>query len=241
MRKDNKEKKQCSLDEEMLMWTSYRYCIGRHTYVSTLAQYIGQKYYGILSDEKLEFTAQDIRNCIYDVVSMGSGGVEFHYDHTIPEKDRNALSDLIEYINGNVQTEDDIAYVKQIRCYKESYRDDEPKKFSLTKELNGVRQQFFRIDIADLLEWHTLASLFDKKNHEMVTVRHTENGEVIEKQMECFKTWKKKYEETEGKPGYYTEVNMKWEECYIDVEHYIKGGHGTLIPEIIVKTEPKKN
>ena len=52
----------CSDFEEMLMWTSYRYCIGRHTYVITMADDIGKHYYNKLSKERKEFTAQDIRN-----------------------------------------------------------------------------------------------------------------------------------------------------------------------------------
>ena len=35
--KTKKQQEKCSMDEEMLMWTSYRYCIGRKTYVSSLA------------------------------------------------------------------------------------------------------------------------------------------------------------------------------------------------------------
>ena len=47
--------------EEMLMWTSYRYAIGRKTYVSCLSYEIPQHYYKKLSKEKREFTALDIR------------------------------------------------------------------------------------------------------------------------------------------------------------------------------------
>jgi hypothetical protein len=55
------ERERLSLDEEMLMWTSYRYCIGRKTYVTSLASYIGKKYYNLLSDERAEFTLKDIK------------------------------------------------------------------------------------------------------------------------------------------------------------------------------------
>ena len=54
MRKKSIEKEQCSLFEEMLMWTSYRYCIGRHTYVTSLAGEMAQHYYNRLSDESNE-------------------------------------------------------------------------------------------------------------------------------------------------------------------------------------------
>ena len=47
--------------EEMLMWTSYRYAIGRKTYVSCLSYEIPQHYYKKLSKERREFIANDIR------------------------------------------------------------------------------------------------------------------------------------------------------------------------------------
>ena len=46
----NTKKTQLSLDEEMLFWTSYRYCIGRHTYVNSLAEYMAKKYDGDLNN-----------------------------------------------------------------------------------------------------------------------------------------------------------------------------------------------
>ena len=42
--------KKLSLDDEMIFWTSYRYCIGRHTYVTSLADYMAKKYWDLLSD-----------------------------------------------------------------------------------------------------------------------------------------------------------------------------------------------
>ena len=59
MAKKKIDKEKLSINEEMLMWTSYRYCIGRKTYVVDLAYYIAQKYYKLLSDERMRFTAED--------------------------------------------------------------------------------------------------------------------------------------------------------------------------------------
>ena len=83
-----KKKQEISIDEEMLIWTSYRYCIGRKTYVSTLAPYIGKKYYDLLSDERLDFMARDIRSCIYDQLRFNT--VSFNYEGSVFEKERNA-------------------------------------------------------------------------------------------------------------------------------------------------------
>ena len=59
--KQTEEPKTITLDEEMLMWTSYRYCIGRQTYVTSLAPYIGKKYYPLMNDSQAQHTAEDIR------------------------------------------------------------------------------------------------------------------------------------------------------------------------------------
>ena len=75
--KTKKQQEKCSMDEEMLMWTSYRYCIGRKTYVSSLASYIAKKYYPILSEQRMLFTAQDIRNEIEDHFNWNS--INFYY------------------------------------------------------------------------------------------------------------------------------------------------------------------
>ena len=63
-KKVSKKVEHCSLFEEMLMWTSYRYCIGRHTYVVTMAYDIAQHYYNKLTDEQKEHAADDIRQQI---------------------------------------------------------------------------------------------------------------------------------------------------------------------------------
>ena len=82
-KKPNKNSKNdtCSIDEEMLMWTSYRYCIGRQTYVSSLAGYMAKKYYPILSDERKLFTAKDIRSSILDRIRWTP--FDFSYEGTV--------------------------------------------------------------------------------------------------------------------------------------------------------------
>ena len=49
-----KKNKYISVDEELLMACATRYCIGRQTYVTSLAPYIGKKYYPLLSDRKIQ-------------------------------------------------------------------------------------------------------------------------------------------------------------------------------------------
>ena len=105
------ERERLSLDEEMLMWTSYRYCIGRKTYVTSLASYIGKKYYNLLSDERAEFTSKDIKECINDCLNFGALSIK--YEGSVSNNERDGLSDLLTWFNENVSTK----VVKLIQSY----------------------------------------------------------------------------------------------------------------------------
>lgn len=71
---------------EDLMWTSYRYCIGRHTYVTMLAKDMGEYFYDKLSDERKQFIAEDIRSSIGDYLHYQS--FNFTFDYTVPRNER---------------------------------------------------------------------------------------------------------------------------------------------------------
>ena len=211
-----KKKQEISIDEEMLIWTSYRYCIGRKTYVSTLAPYIGKKYYDLLSDERLDFMARDIRSCIYDQLRFNT--VSFNYEGSVFEKERNALGDFLTWINENITKDSDWLGIKEIICYKDSYSEDAPKKFEIRKS-NRVTLKPFQSDFEDLLIWEKLASFFDKKNYKKVLVEFKGKEEEIL----CFESWQKDLEETE-KQGVYLYKEWKYQKVLISVDNYAKNG-----------------
>ena len=114
MKKKTTERENCSLFEEMLMWTSYRYCIGRHTYVTSLAGEMAQHYYDKLSDERMEFTANDIRREIFDHLRW----LPFSFDiHRLYDKDPfNPIDALMGFIEvNNVDTLDEFIRFSKIR------------------------------------------------------------------------------------------------------------------------------
>lgn len=226
-----KKEQGLSLDEEMLMWTSYRYCIGRQTYVTSLAPYIGEKYYPLLSDEKAEHTAKDIRNCIADVLNFGA--LTFHYDGTVKYEQRDALSDLLTWLNDNVENEKDLIGIDTIECYKEDYKNDTPKKFFVTKKKHYELPKY-ETDFSDLLEWHKLSSLFDRKNHVNVLVNYDGKEEWIE----CFYSWRKTCVQHDDGP-YFRQVPWKYEKVLYGVEHYLTIGEyaGSLNEDYILKIE----
>lgn len=229
------EREKLSIDEEMLMWTSYRYCIGRKTYVSALASYIGKKYYNLLSDERAEFTAKDIRRCIND--SLRFGNPSFEYEGSVMDKERDALSDFLGWLNDNVESSKDLIDVDTIKCYKESYKEDAPKKFFTVKK-HSVRLEPFETDFSDLLIWHELSCLFDKKKHKLITIEF--EGE--EKTYECFEAWEKVLEPYPGDKRYLKEKPWKYKKGWVSVENYLKCGEhaGRLNEDYIVKIEDIK-
>lgn len=223
----------CSLDEEIMMCCAYRYAIGRHTYVSCIAPYIGSKYYDKLSDERLDFTASDIRNEISRCLEYG--GFKFHYDGTVNYEDRMPLTDLLNYLSENNISKEDVKKIEGIEVYKESYAKDAPKLYRVTTISPNRNKYVSSMDIDDLLCWDTLASFFDKKNYKKLKVKF--NGETQE--VIAFETWHNACEPVPGKENIYHYVDFKWVKHYTGVDDYLeKGEHsGYIIPELIESVE----
>lgn len=227
MRKNN----QISLDEELLVYGAWRYGIGRTSYYTTVASYIGKKYYKLFTDERLEFNAKDIRNEIANCLSFGM--TSFRYEYSVMEEERNPIKDLIEWKS---QYKGDLSNIKEILCYKDSYSKGAPKKFEVitTDRIHDFKMDLFDID--HLLNWDSLASLFDKKGHKQVTIEY--NNEV--KTIECFPVWVKKVVPiVNGNGTYYQRVEGEYEVAYVSVDNFLKTGNFgyTLNPEYIKNIE----
>lgn len=223
--------KHISMEEEMLIWTSYRYCIGRQTYVSSLAPYIGKKYYDLLSDARAEFMAKDIRDCIEDYLRFGNPN--FSYDSSVSREERDALSDFIAYLNDNVNSDKDLINIDAIECYKEKYSDT-VKKFHVSNS-SRVKIKTYEHNFSDLIIWHTLAALFDRKKHKKVYVKYDGKEEVIE----CFEAWGKVLEKADDEGLFYKKVPWKYKKSLISVKQYLSLGDraGYINPEYIIKIE----
>lgn len=156
---------------EELFWTSYRYCIGRHSYVTTYAKDMAEYFYDRMSDEKKENTACDIRKCIADCLSFES--FNFSMDWSIPEKERLPFEMFIEFLlNYEFDTDDiskELSLIRSISVYKE----DDIIKYEVSKtDHPKYDNKLYEHEIFDLLPWMNLASLFDVKNHKFVTYEY---------------------------------------------------------------------
>lgn len=231
MKKKSTEKECCSLFEEMLMWTSYRYCIGRHTYVTSLAGEIAQHYYNRLSDERMEFTATDIRREIYDKLQWLPFNFKILMMHV--NDSPNPLDTLLTFIwKNNIDTIDEFSKYTNLEyvAYADEY------KFEIKKPT--ITSYFSVSDIDDLIPWENLAACFDKKNHKIVTTEYEGKTETHR----CFKSWKRVSVSCEDKPGYYKMSEFGWEPIWIVVDEYLKTGNTNryLVDEFITKVEDCK-
>lgn len=210
--KKNGEK--CPLFEEMLMWTSYRYCIGRKSYVSSMAGDIASHYYGRLSDERLEFTANDIRQEIFDRLRFLPFGFNIH--RTYNSDKFNPIDVLFNFIEI-----EKIDSIDKFAEYCDVEYDSHAGEYRFEKKIPTIKSYFSESDISDLLEWETLASCFDKKNHK-IAVCEIDGG--IE-EIECFKAWIRKTVQIEDNPGYYRYVGFGWKPVWIPLKNYLEAPH----------------
>ena len=226
--KKSTERECCSLFEEMLMWTSYRYCIGRHTYVTSLAGEIAQHYYNRLSDERMEFTATDIRGEIYDKLQLLPFNFRIHRIYT--NDSLNPLDGFLTFIQkNNIDTIDELYKYTNIEynAHTDEYN------FEIKKPT--IKSYFSVSDIDDLIPWENLAACFDKKNHKIVTTEYEGKTETHR----CFKSWKRVSTPCEDKSGYYKVSEFGWESIWVVVDEYLKTGNTNryLADEFIINVE----
>ena len=210
---ENENLDKCSSFEETLMWTSYRYCIGRKTYVTSLAGEIAQHYYKRMDDDMLEFTAKDIRKEIMDKLQWLPFSLRIyrHYD----ADEFNPIEVLMEFFERyDVNTyEDMITYCKvQYDVNNDTYE--------FEKKEPTIKSYFSLSDIDELLPWEKLAACFDKKNHKMVTVEYDGKTETIE----CFKSWTRKTIPLDD-PIYVRIADFGWKPIWVSVDDYVKDGN----------------
>jgi hypothetical protein len=167
---------------------------------------------------------------------LNFGSLTFHYDGTVVNEQRDALSDFLTWLNDNVESEKDLIGIDTIECYKEDYKSDTPKKFYVTQKQHYDFQKY-ETDFSDLLEWHKLSSLFDRKNHVNVLVNYDGKEEWIE----CFYSWRKTCVKENDGP-YYRQVPWQYEKALYGVDNYLTIGEyaDSLNEDYIVRIEKIK-
>ena len=229
MKTKKEQKTMCSVDEEMLIWTSYRYCIGRKTYVTSLAPYIAKKYYNRLTPERRRFMANDIRQSILDILHMNH--LSFTYDGSVGRDERDPLGDFLNWINENVKDGKDLYDISKITCYKDGYGSEYPKKYRVSHDVPPHSMATYDTEWNDLMVWEDLAACFDDKKYKKVTT--TTGEELI-----CFESWQHDLIPTDD--GIYLRPkHWSFRKVYKEVNRYIASAETCcyITPEYIEKVE----
>lgn len=201
-----KKSEKCSLFEEMLMWTSYRYAIGSKTYVESLAYEIPQHYYHRLTPERRQFTAYDIRREIYEhlriVLPFG-----FRIDRQTDGDKFNPLDTLLTFLNNEavvpagMQTIANVVFNAHSGICQTEY-----------KNPSTIKNVFVVKDLDFYIPWETFASCFDDSEHIVV------NGKTL------FKTWQRTLVPVPGKECCFRQDNFGWEPIWYDLDNFLANG-----------------
>lgn len=213
-----KEKKElCSEFELMLLWTSYRYCIGRHSYVVSMAYDMAQNYYDKMSDERMVFTANDIRESIMSCLRFSE--FNFNINRTYSSDEFNPLGAMFRFFD-----QEDIRCMSQLAKVKRLEYDANTGKYTYELGESNFKSLASSIDFDDLIPWESLASLFDKPGHK--TIKLIDGSSV-----EAFKSWRRKTKPCKEKPGWFQNEEFGWEEIWVPVKEFVAGKNGVYIPE----------
>lgn len=217
LNKNKNSERTCSFFEEMLMWTSYRYAIGRQSYVESLADEIPQHYYSRLSPDRRLFTAEDIRKEIMSHLSCMSP-FSFKIRRMYNDDPYNPLDALFAFYNKeNVTTERDAWKYSSVEydAHTDTYT------FDMIAGEPALNTWINRNTLNNLASWDRCASCFDTDHHVFV------NG------VEYFKSWKPKtitVDNTEGKTGddklynICIKADFGWEPVWMELNTYLKDG-----------------
>lgn len=201
-----------SMDEEMLVWTSCRYCIGRHTYVSTLAPYILKKYYNLMSPEQRAHNAEDIRRQIADKLNFMP--FTFRMDPNFKGPHYDPFAYLFQFIEEhNITCMDDLLKYSRIEARPEVWHVGKgPALFDYDmKGEEKYKRDLYVHEFEDLFEWDALASALNVEKHVLVYLKGKEEP------VEAFPCWVRKTEPVEDprntdKIQYFKNVDFGWEQ-----------------------------
>ena len=211
---------------EDLLWTSYRYCIGRHSYVTSLANDMGDFFYDRLSSEQKQKHAEDIRKCIADNLKFG---FNFKIERQYNNSTLKPLETFIEFINSmHFTMGKEFSNITKVVAYLDK---DNQLKFEISKCENKKNEiPFYQHELEDFLPWMDLASLFDVKNHKKILTVEGQYYEVYESYTQETIPARKTDKSTCFQ--YYEAIPWQYKKIYRPVD---KGVSTFFIPEEMIK------
>ena len=213
-----------------LMWTSCRYCIGRHSYVSSYAKDIGEYFFLKLNNDELQQQAYDIRRQIADYLQFQP--FNFHI-HGNSKENIRPLEQFFDFVNA--QNTDDIEWLNKISHVDVYQNSDGSPKYDVAYYKNApYTGRIYEHEILDLLPWMDLASLFDVKNHKVVWYN---DGKGYNGYRTCYESYinETTEESRNGAIIYLVPTPWKYKKVYRPVDSYVSNSY--IEPSIIKKVE----
>lgn len=175
-----------------MMWYSIHYALGRKSYAGSHCHDIVRYGREVLSPERREFCAYDIRREISWHLNIS---LNYHL-RIDAERRLNPIDLLMRFmLENDIRTDEQLAMYKRIEVkedglgninYAVEYEEDEENRRSIGLLSN----------IDALLDWDDLAKYFDPKFHKRCKVKY--NGE--ESVVEYFDSWERSYGEADVFP-----------------------------------------
>ena len=215
-----KKNERASEFERMLMWTSYRYCIGRHTYVVTMADEMAEHYYSRLDDAEKLHTAIDIRREILTQLRLALP-FDFDIDAYAPDRGLNPLKTLMRFFE-----REGVKSIKKLYNYSYVCYDAMENEFDVRKCEPKPMQILQPYDFEDLIPWERWASCFDTQKHCLVTAK---DGQ----QIRAFHSWARNVVPAEDK-GYWRSADFGWHEILVPLDEFLKGRSNVTINEDLI-------
>lgn len=176
--------------ESDMMWYSIHYALGRKSYAGSHCHDIVRSGRNVLSPERREFCAYDIRREISWHLNIS---LNFHLRNDAEQR-LNPIDLLMRFmLENDIRTDEQLAMYKWIEVKEGGLGDISYNVVEYEEEGKKRCSVGLLSDIGALLDWDDLAKYFDPKFHKRCRVKYKGEESVVE----YFDSWNCRY----GKPN----------------------------------------
>ena len=207
--------------ESDLIWYSAHYGIGRHSYAASHCHDIIQYGTDVLSPERQEFLAFDIRRELSNYLSWST-------PFRMPVDGERTIDPIDAFISflkdNNIKTSEELAEYEEIAVVME---EKGTYSYHVRKRPEDTEKPYilpFGFEYSDYFGWADLASFFDPQFHKHVLLRNDGKEDVVE----CFDSWMYQTHSADGFP--FMKVKRP-------VDGYRHRPYGVYIPEEYIVKE----
>ena len=160
---------------QQLTWFSYHYAMHRHSYAASLCDDIAKYAPQVMSPERLQFTAVDIRREIAHSLTFFS---PIGYELPMGFEDTHGpLDTLIRFLVENgIDTEEKLSQFRRIQVVQNT---DGSFYYRSEKASEPTQNRFYIMGISDLMGWEDLSFLLDPAFHKRCLMRYEGKEETV--------------------------------------------------------------